>query len=104
MKIVGIFLSVLVILLNGFPCCWDSCSESGDVEDTQSHSETQTACSPFMSCGSCAGFVLEDEEHDLPALQPDRKEHSVLTNTWVSSDHLDLIWQPPRSINYVIEG
>lgn len=97
MKTVGILLSALVILLNGFPCCWDSCSESGDVEPAQSHPETQNSCSPFMSCGSCAGFVLEDGEPELSAPQPDSREQTALSNSWVSSEHLDLIWQPPKS-------
>lgn len=97
MKTAGVILSLLIILLNGIPCCWDTCSEGPEVDPVESHTENQTSCSPFMGCGSCTGFVLFEDEEELPALNPQTRKKMISLTTAVSSEFLDLIWQPPRN-------
>jgi hypothetical protein len=92
MKIAGIILSILVLMLNAVPCCWLGDSNENPVEE---HSGEES-CSPFLSCGSCTGFVLQEE---LPVVnfysQPSVSEIVFPENPF-HSDFSEAIWQPPR--------
>lgn len=100
MKILVVFLSLMVIFLNAVPCCWDACAEDEAVVHTEENPNSREgACSPFLSCGSCAGFILEQE---LPEISSsiistfhtlDKRENPLF-----NSDYSRIIWAPPKEI------
>ncbi len=95
MKIAGIILSFLVLTLNAIPC-WDNC---GDEEPVEAHADTEQTCSPFLSCGSCVGFVLQE---DLPEISLDiQSSVSEIESPEQGffSEFLESIWQPPQKSN-----
>src|ERR1700754_992131 len=64
-KFLCLLLSLCVVLLSARPCCADNdCRENtSTVKKEQagknsSQEKTCPGCSPFFSCGSCAGFVV----------------------------------------------
>lgn len=96
MKIFGIIFSILVFTLNASPCCWDSCA---DEEPVENHADTEQSCSPFLSCGSCVGFLLQE---DLPEIslyhQPSVSEIEFPEQAFYS-EFSEVIWQPPKANN-----
>ncbi|MFD2517898.1 hypothetical protein [Salinimicrobium flavum] len=95
MKIAGIIFSILILSLNAIPCCWESCSEEEPVEE---HTGTEQTCSPFLSCGSCVGFVLQEELPEISLyLQPSVTEIKMPENRFFS-EFSETIWQPPKPI------
>ena len=98
MKAAAVLLSLMVILLNAVPCCWDDCTEDATIEHSEGSAGGEDTCSPFLSCGSCTGFVLQQ---DLPetscftsplGLLDEQEEVSF------QSDYSIKIWQPPKKV------
>lgn len=97
MKSLVVLLSLMIMFLNAVPCCWDACEED-TVEHAGENSGSKDACSPFLSCGSCAGFILQQELPELSSFnfpfrskdeQEDSKFHSAYTT---------IIWAPPKQV------
>ncbi|MEG9326992.1 hypothetical protein V6B16_03520 [Salinimicrobium catena] len=95
MKIAGIILSILVLMLNAVPCCWDSDSKEEPLEE---HSGEES-CSPFLSCGSCTGFALQEELPGIDLYAQPSVSETIFPETPFQSDFSEAIWQPPRFIN-----
>lgn len=97
MKVAGVLLSLLVIFLNAIPCCWDECPEDDAVVHAEEKPNSQDACSPFLSCGGCTGFILEQELPDIlssvisPYQIVDKHENPLF-----NSDYSRIIWAPPK--------
>ena len=93
MKIAGIIFSILILTLSAIPCCWDSCANEEPVEQ---HTDTEQTCSPFLSCGNCVGFVLQE---DLPEIsldiQPTVSEIEFPDQSFFS-EFSETIWEPPK--------
>jgi hypothetical protein len=99
MKLLCIIFSFLVILLSVKPCCTDSdCDALVKTErGVDSKSKDCAGCSPFFSCGTCAGFTVtkavsaqllvfpaKSKQAYAPYQQPDVKKIALS------------IWQPPQ--------
>ncbi len=95
MKTAAVLLSFLVIFLNAVPCCWDSCDEQISIEET---SESDDSCSPFLSCGNCAGFVQNQFSPELPYFSGIYKPLNEQKEVKFQSDLSFEIWQPPKKV------
>ncbi|MFV8839708.1 hypothetical protein [Salinimicrobium soli] len=96
MKIAGIIFSILFLMLNAVPCCADYCS---DEEPVEKHSGSEGVCSPFLSCGNCTGFVLQEEFVELPVdIQPSVSKPEF-PGKYFRSEFSENIWQPPKINN-----
>jgi hypothetical protein len=99
MKLLCILFSFIVIILSVKPCCTDSdCDAVVKTEQAgQTKAKDCAGCSPFFSCGTCAGFTVakaasaqllvipaKTRQTYAPYQQPDVKEIS------------QAIWQPPQ--------
>lgn len=103
MKILCFILSLYVFSLSVVPCCSDdNCDDEIVTENAYNHSQDSNeegdcnACSPFLNCGTCIGFVF-------PNLKIKFAEISLIEDFFVPiykpqfSDHFfDKIWQPPK--------
>jgi hypothetical protein len=63
-KYLCLLLSLFVLLISAAPCCSDDCGQTeGKVAqadqpgDSQPESDDCKPCSPFLTCGSCTGFI-----------------------------------------------
>jgi hypothetical protein len=92
-----------VVLLSARPCCADNCRENSTVAKKElsgknnSQEKTCPGCSPFFSCGTCAGFVVtKPVTHNLPLIAESR----VITYAPYQQPNLkeiaQAIWQPPQ--------
>ncbi|MEN0053415.1 MAG: hypothetical protein AAGC65_07085 [Mucilaginibacter sp.] len=104
MKLLCLLLSLFVVLLSARPCCADndcrvnaSAVKKDQVSKNTSPEKTCPGCSPFFSCGSCAGFVVTKRvTHNLKLIA----EHRVVTYAPYQQPNLkevaQAIWQPPQ--------
>lgn len=96
MKALAVLISCIVLFLNIVPCCWDSCSGEVDEVNAQHNPASEEACSPFLSCGSCSGFVLQQDPQGFSSISffyrlLDEQEEVIF-----QSDYAIEIWQPPK--------
>ena len=96
MKVAGIIFSILVFTLNAVPCCWDNCD---DEEAVEQHSDAEQTCSPFLSCGSCAGFVLQEDLPEISIYTPPSVSEIEFPEQLFFSEFSESIWQPPKPNN-----
>ena len=95
MKTAAVLLSLLVIFLNAVPCCWDVCDEEHPVEERAGGDQ---ACSPFLSCGSCTGFVLQQYSPEIPDFSSVFRPVDEQVEVIFKADHASDIWQPPKKV------
>lgn len=101
-KTISAILSLYFLLLSAVPCCLeDTCSDEIYTEETGPCSQDQedcdnSPCSPFFTCGACAGFVFSTAQLNL-------KELTTVKIKWVNGYHPQFIddfvakiWQPPK--------
>ena len=63
MKIGGLLLALLVIFLGIIPCCtFEECNNSAEAKHEQHEVPVnkEGSCSPFLNCGGCAGFTIQN--------------------------------------------
>lgn len=102
-KIICLLLSVYVLLLSARPCCADDACSSKSLNVKEPASKTSlpekecAGCSPFFSCGSCAGFVI-----GKPVMNPvlfvvliPVKHYGAYKQPYIKEIALT-IWQPPK--------
>lgn len=102
MKTRCFILSFFIILLSTVPCCLDNnCNNEIETEyannSPQDHKEGEcTICSPFLTCGTCSGFVINSLRIDISEI-PFFKDKSVAVNKFhFSNKFFNEIWQPPK--------
>jgi hypothetical protein len=103
-KFFCLLLSLYVVLLSARPCCADNdCRENtAAVKKEQAGKnalpeKTCPGCSPFFSCGACAGFVIaKPVTHNLRLIA----ENKAVTYAPYQQPNLkevaQAIWQPPQ--------
>ncbi len=103
MKVICFILSIFIFVLTTIPCCADDrCDEEIMTEQNNknSHESGKTKdcehCSPFLSCGSCDGFVnISVIETDIPSLLFIDEQFISFSADWTSSFYTEF-WQPPK--------
>ncbi|SFC55726.1 hypothetical protein SAMN04487907_105215 [Zunongwangia mangrovi] len=65
MRLVIFFISFLVLSLSSFPCCLlEEVGENSVCIENSSNSQddpsSNEVCSPFLNCGSCTGFAIQE--------------------------------------------
>jgi hypothetical protein len=91
----------MVLLLTVRPCCADDCAAKASGEKT-THSDTSSkekecpGCSPFFSCGACAGFVVAKAEHMVFVAQLEFVTHNSTYQQPQLQETTASIWQPPQ--------
>lgn len=101
MKTLCFLLSLYVFSLSVVPCCLnDNC----DDEITENHSQEPkeegdcNACSPFLNCGTCIGFVFTNLQIDIDEILADEDQFVPVYKSQFSDDFFYKIWQPPKII------
>ncbi|WP_369410135.1 DUF6660 family protein [Hufsiella arboris] len=99
MKILCCLLTFYVLLLAVKPCCInDSCGDNSAKKELQKGNDCNV-CSPFFSCGTCNGFVINPSQEkgaSLSASVP-RKSYPVYLTPFFQKVTLK-IWQPPKLV------
>jgi hypothetical protein len=59
-----LLLSLFVLLVSAAPCCSDDCgpgedpvAQTNQPGDSHPENDDGKTCSPFLTCGSCSGFI-----------------------------------------------
>lgn len=105
MKILGIILGTFCLLISVFPCCIGEECESTSVEiisenDNNEHSDECGICSPFISCGTCTGFIAHISESLIPLVfQPIAISNLFdLSFKSAEAEYAMRVWQPPQLV------
>lgn len=105
MKVLAILLGIFCLLISGYPCCIDDDCDSGLVGQTHEnendqHGNESGLCSPFISCGSCFGFVSATDVH-IPSFNFQYISISHLFGLAfksVETEYAERLWQPPQQV------
>lgn len=102
MKILCFILSLYVFFLSTVPCCSDdNCNDDIITENSDNHSQDHkegdcNACSPFLTCGTCIGFVFTILEIDIYEISFIEDKFVTIYKSQFSNDFFNKIWQPPK--------
>ncbi|MHB1146086.1 MAG: DUF6660 family protein [Lutibacter sp.] len=103
MKIFCFILSLYVFSLSVVPCCSDdNCNDEVITENADSHSQEPNeegdcdACSPFLNCGTCIGFVFPNLQIEISEIQSVKYQFVPSYKSQFYDDFFDKIWQPPK--------
>lgn len=99
-KVIYITFSFYVLILSTMPCCVeDDCGDEIEVVHVSEHDRDRkpddcSSCSRFLTCGSCAGFVLSDSG----SFSADFAIESLVHTPFFLpvNDYVVRIWQPPN--------
>jgi hypothetical protein len=87
------------------PCCSDDdCNDEIITENADSHSQEPkeegdcNACSPFLNCGTCIGFVFTNLQIDIDEILTVEDQFTPVYKPQFSDDFFYKIWQPPKII------
>jgi len=87
------------------PCCSDDkCDDETITENAYSHSQEPidegdcNACSPFLDCGTCIGFVFSNLQIDIDKFFSDEDQFVPVYKPQFPDDFFYKIWQPPKII------
>jgi hypothetical protein len=102
-KIVCLVLAIYVALLSVKPCCTDSyCQVKTPVDNTTGgklpvKQSDCAGCSPFFTCGSCSGFILNKPVlFELPIIAENSVQHNAFYRPPAIQQITLSIWQPPK--------
>jgi hypothetical protein len=94
------FLLLLVTLAAVFfPCCGnDNCLNEVPTSQSTNHDnhKTEGACSPFLSCGNCAGFTQFANAGFTPFIQKQKPAHFARVISPTLTTYSVSLLQPPR--------
>lgn len=99
MKTLCFILSLYVFSLSVVPCCSD---DNCDDKITENHSQEPkedgdcNACSPFLNCGTCVGFVFTNLRIDIDEILADEDQFVPVYKPRFPDDFFYNIWQPPK--------
>lgn len=102
MKILCFILSLYVFFLSTVPCCWDdNCNDEIKTEQTENHSKDHqedncNACSPFLTCGTCSGFVFSKLEFYFKKIHFTKSKLIAVYDLLFEDDFIAKFWQPPK--------
>lgn len=113
MKYLAIFMVFFVIGLSLVPCCApiantnlvdsmanccedEACSKSREAPESTNNENECSACSPFFTCGACAGFNAQINIIQLTHFigRNDITYSNFLLQ--IHSDYFETKWQPPK--------
>ncbi len=105
MRILTALLGIFCLLVSAYPCCIDDDCDADSVENIVENEENQQdddcgLCSPFISCGSCTGFIPGTDEA-VTIFDPQLIAFSSLFGLAfksVEAEYADRLWQPPQVI------
>jgi hypothetical protein len=103
-KYLCLLLSLFVLLISAAPCCSDDCGQTeGKVAqknqpgDSHQEGDDCKACSPFLTCGSCSGFI---KPLPTPTLQAEVIDYQTELIDVYHFSFYPLVsssfWQPPK--------
>lgn len=104
MKTFCLLLSLYIFSLSVVPCCSDdNCNDEIITENVNNHSQENpkeegdcNACSPFLNCGTCIGFVFTNFQIDIYEIPIIEDKFIANYKSQFSDDFFDKIWQPPK--------
>ncbi|MFD0766780.1 DUF6660 family protein [Mucilaginibacter lutimaris] len=99
MKLLCILFSFVIVLLSVKPCCTDSNCDAAAKKELPGKAKANDCggCSPFFSCGTCAGFTINKTTAIILAVNPIKaaRAYPVYRQPNVK-DVVLAIWQPPK--------
>ncbi|SDM49867.1 hypothetical protein SAMN05421823_11486 [Catalinimonas alkaloidigena] len=101
MKPITLFLALLSLLLSLSPCCGDEsgCEDAWTSEENTAqheHERVPHACSPFYTCGVCAGFTLHAVSFRFLPMRVEPVLPVAFYQATGSQSVIRLLFKPPR--------
>jgi len=93
-----VFILLVITTAGTFvPCCqFDDCT--GQTASTNGHENhrREGTCSPFVICGTCAGFTHLAKTPEIPAILFEKTSYHSGAATFLLSAYATSLFQPPR--------
>ena len=105
MKTLCLILALYSFCLSTIPCCLDdNCNDEIQTEQTDNHLEKEedhrdsdwSICSPFLTCGTCSGFVYSKLNFHFKKVHFNKSKFIVVYLPQFTDDFFVKIWQPPK--------
>jgi len=92
------FLLLLVtITATLYPCCGkDDCCNNELTSKTTNHKHKEGTCSPFITCGTCAGFTQVTNTVIVPIAPEEKTVHHSKVICLTLSSYTPSLLQPPQ--------
>lgn len=98
-KVLAVFLSLFVVFLSTTPCCAVETDEDvllKEQYDSCMNDDFCQTCSPFYTCGACAGFTLVEYSGESLAIYSRPVQHFSGCLPFSLPMTTASIWQPPQ--------
>src|SRR4051812_22860293 len=98
-KWLTLVLLLVCITAAFYPCCSkDNCSNDvlTSKSTNQNNHKPQGTCSPFITCGTCPGFIQMANAVVIPIVKEEKTIHHSRVNSLTLSAYTDSLLQPPR--------
>lgn len=76
--------------------CEDHCCTDEKKENSENKNSNCDFCSPFFSCGSCAGFTDNAQVINIQVFSVSFKENYQDYQESFLTDYISNMWQPPK--------
>ena len=113
-KLVSFIISLIVLTMSMVPCCtsdvsnelnsinpsYSSCCNDNACKDDNPNPNGENNgcdfCSPFFTCGTCGGFVFQ--ENKIKIFAPNTIKDPIFSfyNLKFYSEYYSKLWQPPK--------
>jgi hypothetical protein len=87
--------AILLPCLNRGCCCSDEFAS--DVTSHNNH-KCEGNCSPFVTCGKCAGFTQTSNIVEVPVVSVEKPVYHSQVISKIFSSYITALFQPPREI------
>lgn len=98
----GAILGFFCCITSTYPCCIADDCESSKIEKTAEKQEDEKCglCSPFISCGTCTGFIPSIDESLSEEIFQSVAFSKVfgLSFKCVEAEVFNRVWQPPKRV------
>ncbi|MFH4966428.1 DUF6660 family protein [Gaetbulibacter sp. M235] len=105
MKTLCLILALYSFCLSTIPCCSDdNCNDEIQTEQADNHSGKEkdhhdgdcSICSPFLTCGTCSGFVYSKVHFYFKNVPFSKSKFMAVYVSRFADDFFAKIWQPPK--------
>jgi hypothetical protein len=82
-----------------YPCCSEYDCQGEELTTSTSDDSKQKSgsnCSPFITCGTCTGFVQSYKIADVPVIAKEKPVHHSKVISLTLSTYTASLLQPPR--------
>jgi hypothetical protein len=96
MRVLSYIFCLYILALFAVPCQDKDCCMDELNQTPSSHNKSEAPCSPFVTCGTCDGFIIPATTPELPKPTSLEKRQMPPFIAHYLGDFSPSTWQPPK--------